>query len=157
VESEQHLLRCLVYIDLNMVRAGVVSHPSEWPFGGYGEIQEPRRKSVLIAYQKLADLAGFATYDAFRKTHKELIDEALTHAGTFRQRQSQWTESIAVGSRSFTEMIKEKLGILAKGRKILENETGFQLRESMGTYIANFDGKKDDIGAQNAYYWDLNY
>jgi len=27
----------------------------------------------------------------------------------------------------------------------------------MGTYIANFDGKKDDIGAQNAYYWDLNY
>ena len=29
VESEQHLLRCLVYIDLNMVRAGVVSHPSE--------------------------------------------------------------------------------------------------------------------------------
>jgi putative transposase len=157
VESEQHLLRCLVYIDLNMVRASVVSHPSEWPFGGYGEIQEPRRKSVLIAYQKLAGLAGFATYDAFRKTHKELIDEALTHAGTFRQRQSQWTESIAVGSRSFTEMIKEKLGILAKGRKILENEAGFQLRESMGTYIANFDGKKDDIGAQNAYYWDLNY
>ena len=157
VESEQHLLRCLVYIDLNMVRAGVVSHPLEWPFGGYGEIQEPRRKSVLIAYQKLAGLAGFATYDAFRKTHKELIDEALTHAGTFRQRQSQWTESIAVGSRSFTEMIKEKLGILAKGRKILENEAGFQLRESMGTYIANFDGKKDDIGAQNAYYWDLNY
>ena len=157
VESEQHLLRCLVYIDLNMVRAGVVSHPLEWPFGGYGEIQEPRRKSVLIAYQKLAGLAGFATYDAFRKTHKELIDEALTHAGIFRQRQSQWTESIAVGSRSFTEMIKEKLGILAKGRKILENEAGFQLRESMGTYIANFDGKKDDIGAQNVYYWDLNY
>ena len=38
VESEQHLLRCLVYIDLNMVRAGVVSHPKEWPFGGYGEV-----------------------------------------------------------------------------------------------------------------------
>jgi hypothetical protein len=24
----------LVYIDLNMVRAGVVRHPSEWHFGG---------------------------------------------------------------------------------------------------------------------------
>ena len=35
VESEQHLLRCLAYIDLNMVRNGVVSHPSEWSFGGY--------------------------------------------------------------------------------------------------------------------------
>lgn len=64
VESEHHL---------NMVRAGVVSHPSEWPFGGYGEIQVPRRKSVLIAHQKLASLAGFATYDAFRDTHKELV------------------------------------------------------------------------------------
>ena len=157
VESEQHLLRCLVYIDLNMVRAGVVSHPKEWPFGGYGEIQKPRRKSVLIAYQKLAELAGFATYDAFQKNHKELVGEALTNGDTFRQRQTQWTESIAVGSRNFIEMIKEQLGILAKGRKILENDGGFQLREKMGAYIANSDSKKDDIGARNTYYWDINH
>jgi len=32
VETGEHLLRCLVYIDLNMVRVGVVSHPSEWVF-----------------------------------------------------------------------------------------------------------------------------
>lgn len=37
-------VRCLVYIDLNMVRAGVVVHPSEWNFGGYKDIQEPGRK-----------------------------------------------------------------------------------------------------------------
>jgi putative transposase len=48
VESGEHLLRCLVYIDLNMVRTGVVGHPSEWPFCGYSEIQEPKRKKVLI-------------------------------------------------------------------------------------------------------------
>mgnify|MGYP002066028916 CR=1 FL=1 len=30
VENGEHLMKCLVYIDLNMVRAGVVSHPSEW-------------------------------------------------------------------------------------------------------------------------------
>ncbi|MGE4344011.1 MAG: hypothetical protein AB7F20_06950 [Geoalkalibacter sp.] len=30
IESGEHLLRCLVYIDLNMVRAGAVSHPQEW-------------------------------------------------------------------------------------------------------------------------------
>jgi putative transposase len=28
VETGEHLARCLVYIDLNMVRAGVVTHPS---------------------------------------------------------------------------------------------------------------------------------
>ena len=38
IENGEHLLRHLVYIDLNMVRAGVVKHPSEWPFGGYNEI-----------------------------------------------------------------------------------------------------------------------
>ena len=27
IEADEHLHRCLVYIDLNMVRAGVVSHP----------------------------------------------------------------------------------------------------------------------------------
>ena len=45
VESGDHLSKCLVYIDLNMVRAGVVEHPSEWPFCGYNEIQEPTQDS----------------------------------------------------------------------------------------------------------------
>ncbi len=29
VDSGYHLINCLIYIDLNMVRAGVVKHPSE--------------------------------------------------------------------------------------------------------------------------------
>ena len=45
IQSGEHLFRCLVYIDLNMVRAGVVNHPSEWPFCGYNEIQEPKRNN----------------------------------------------------------------------------------------------------------------
>ena len=30
VETDDHLIQCLVYMDMNMVRAGVVKHPSEW-------------------------------------------------------------------------------------------------------------------------------
>lgn len=41
VETESRLHRCMVYIDLNMVRAGVVDRPREWPFGGYAEIRSP--------------------------------------------------------------------------------------------------------------------
>ena len=29
VQANQHLHRCMVYIDLNMVRAGTVSHPAK--------------------------------------------------------------------------------------------------------------------------------
>ena len=28
IEADEHLYRCLVYIDLNMVRAGMVTHPA---------------------------------------------------------------------------------------------------------------------------------
>lgn len=47
VESGAHLRQCLVYIDMNMVRAGVVSHPSEWKFCGYNEIQKPKQRYSL--------------------------------------------------------------------------------------------------------------
>jgi putative transposase len=48
IESGEHLWRCLVYVDLNMVRAGVVNHPSEWKWSGYHEIQHPKN----LAYSK---------------------------------------------------------------------------------------------------------
>ena len=43
IEDDEHLHRCLVYIDLNMVRAGVVNDPAKWGYSGYREIQELRR------------------------------------------------------------------------------------------------------------------
>jgi len=46
VEGGDHLFRCLVYIDLNMVRADVVDRPSQWPFCGYNEIQEPKKSAL---------------------------------------------------------------------------------------------------------------
>ena len=51
IKTGEYLLRCLVYIDLNMVRAGVVDHPRLWPFCGYHEIQDPpRRYRVIYIY-----------------------------------------------------------------------------------------------------------
>ena len=142
-----------------MVRNVVVSHPSGWPFCGYNEIQNPRKKNVLIAYQKiayqkLAELTGFESYTPFQETHKELVNESLANGNNFRQ--NQWTESIAVGSKDFIETIKEKLGMLAQGRKILEKDGGFHLREERGIYIANSDSDNAKTGSINTYYWDIN-
>lgn len=55
VQTDSHLLECMIYIDLNMVRAGVVKHPCDWPFCGYQEIHRPtqRKKSKLINLQYL--------------------------------------------------------------------------------------------------------
>src|SRR4030042_5799870 len=127
VESGDHLARCSVYIDTNMVRAGVVSHPAMWPFCGYNEIQEPRRKNVLINYEKLQRLLGAASYEQLKNSHKGWIEEYLG-AGV-QARQDEWRRSIAVGSRTFIENVKNILGFRARGRKVKEGFEGYQLRE----------------------------
>lgn len=151
IEAGEHLLRCIIYIDLNMVRAGVVSHPSEWAFGGYSEIQSPRRKCALIAYQRLSELVGFESYDEFREFHRQWVSDMVTEGVNLRD--SKWTQSIAVGSEGFVARTKQELGIRAKGRRVVQTGSAHQLREPEISYMANFDPKNDDIGAENGYFW----
>jgi putative transposase len=154
VESGDHLARCIVYIDTNMVRAGVVAHPSIWPFSGYSEIQEPRRKNVLINYERLQRLLGAGSYDQLRSSHKGWVEEYLGDGE--KARRDEWTDSIAVGSRSFVEQVKALLGIRAKGREIIRGDEGYQVREGPVTYNALFGAEKDDIGHENTYFWKVN-
>jgi putative transposase len=58
IESDEHLHRCLVYIDLNMVR-GAVSHPGDWEQGGYREIQKAPKRYAIIDVAILSGLSGF--------------------------------------------------------------------------------------------------
>ena len=55
VETNEHLAKCLVYIDLNMVRAGVVKHPSEYRMSGFNEIQNPPKRYAVIDGTALRD------------------------------------------------------------------------------------------------------
>ena len=154
VEDGDHFRRCLVYIDINMVRAGVVNHPAQWPFGGYNEIQSPRRKNVLINYDRLAGILGMQSYDEVKRNHKMWVEEELV--ANKKQREERWTKSIAVGSREFVDSVKLSLAGRANGRKVQGDETGYQLREPSETYNALLKGKKDDIGSKNAYVWENN-
>ncbi len=151
VENGRHLSQCLVYIDLNIVRAGAVRHPSQWPFGGYNEIQTPRRKCKLIVYEKLRDLLGFETYNQLRAAHRSWVDQALKDGESVRE--AKWSESIAAGDKEFVERTKEKLGIRVKARKVREMDGRFKLRVPVATYSAHFEAKKDDIGPENTYLW----
>ena len=64
----------------------------------------------------------------------------------------KWTESIAVGDKSFVEQIKERLGIRSKGRKILEEEDDYQLCERQTGY---YDWAQ--FNSSNSFYWDLDH
>jgi hypothetical protein len=154
VESGDHLARCMVYIDTNMVRAGKVSHPSQWSFSGYNEIQVPRRKNILINYDKLRSLFGVGSYEQLRRSHKGWVNEYLGDGK--KDREEEWTGSIAVGNIPFVEKVKELLGFRAKGRKITKIKEGYQVREAPVRYNAFFGAKNENIGQKNTYSWDIN-
>jgi putative transposase len=151
IESGKHLRNCMVYIDLNMVRAGVVAHPAEWGLNGYNEIQRPRRKNKIIAYEHLQHLLGFDNYDQLKAAHKAWVAQALKEGSGSRQ--SQWSESIAVGSKEFVKETKAKLRIRAAGRKIHETGEQFELKEAALSYNANLEPKNAIIDVKNTYYW----
>jgi hypothetical protein len=137
-----------------MVRAGVVSHPSEWNFGGYNEIQEPRQRYALIDYQRLMDLLHISTFDDLRNSHKKWVEEIIKRKTFIRDK--KWSKSIAVGSKEFVEDIKDKLGIRAKGRKVVESGGGYHLRETQAAYMSNFTPENSVLRAKNTYVWEVN-
>ena len=63
------------------------------------------------------------------------VDEAIIGMG--KDRESKWTESIAVGSERFIEVTKSILGIRAKDRKIIGSEKSYELREQAASYGGN--------------------
>jgi putative transposase len=155
IETGEHLLRCVFYVDLNMVRAGVVSHPEQWPHGGYNEIQRPRRKNILIDYETIGHLCGFNTFDEFQSAHRRWVESALSDNNM--QREDCWTRSMATGSRSYVEAVKIQMGSFAIGRQVWKNEEGFELRETQSpyTYNAFFDVEKKDIEGENLWFWNV--
>ena len=154
IETGEHLLRCLVYVDLNMVRAGAVSHPEQWLHGGYNEIQRPRRRNILIDYETLGNLSGFNNFDDFQSAHRRWIQSELSDGNATRE--DCWTQSIATGSRTFVEAVKMQMRSFATGRRVQKKVEGFELRETRSSYKAFFDTEKSDMDAENQWSWNYN-
>lgn len=152
VESGDHLAQCLVYIDLNMVRAGVVQHPRDWKHSGYHEIQQPLQRYSVIDIQILTTLCGMNDHNNFRQTHYQWVEDGLNlHRNECN---SAWSKSIAVGSERFIEDVKTQLGIKARGRAIHSGDDGYALREASATY--QIDPEKSTLRPKNMLFWNQN-
>jgi putative transposase len=115
ISTDEHLIRCLVYIDLNMVRAGVVNHPSEWKVCGFNEIQNPRLRYGILDLNKLREITGIQELKDLQTTHLQWLNSKLNSNQT--KREPQWTDPVAVGSSEFIQQIKARLGPKAYHRK----------------------------------------
>ncbi len=150
VMTGEHLLQCIVYIDLNMVRAGVVRHPGEWTFGGFTEIENPKQRYSLVNRQRLAELLDVEPNKRLTDYHLRCVKEILRHDQI--RRDSKWTESIVVGDKEFVMETKYKLGAQGIGRKPVKTPTGYELKESQSPYNTNLGTENSALRPQNNFY-----
>ena len=128
IEPGLHLWNCMVYIELNMVRAGVVRHPEHWAWCSYQEWMGRRLRYVLINKRACLGMLGNLDLSSFQEHYGHVIDETIAQDRC--RRQGEWTESIAVGSEAFIAAIREA----TLGRRRFETERlsgeAWALRES---------------------------
>ncbi len=137
VDTEGHLARCMTYIDLNMVRAGVVRHPRQWGESGYREIQEGRQRYRIIDRGALSELLGVAERH-LASVQAEWVEVAL--AASEHCRTPEWSEAVAVGRRSYVEDVQQALAESARHRRIEDLEEMSVLRDPAASYERNFGG-----------------
>ncbi len=153
IETDHHLAQCIVYIDLNMIRAGEVRHPEDWITNGYNEIQNPKQRYKIIDLENLISLFNFTDLNEFQKQHNEWVIESIPKVISVRE--SMWSESIAVGSKLFVNKILINLKQEIKKRKAVEKDGSYFIREPAIAYNTHFDPKKDVLSAENKFLWDV--
>jgi putative transposase len=152
IETDEHLHRCIVYIDLNMVRAGVVRHPVEWGTSGYHEVQQPPKRYAVVDIPALVALCGFSKLADCQQAHRRWVETALE--GGLAVREAQWSEAVAVGSLAFVENVKAELGVKALHRELEQVDGTYALRESGEAYRGQFDAKNEALRLENTLLWE---
>jgi len=75
IDAESYLLTCYRYIELNPVRAGMVTHPADYPWSSYGRNALGQADSLLSSHPLYRQL-GCSGEDR-RKAYQSLFRQAL--------------------------------------------------------------------------------
>ena len=102
------ILPAYTYVDMNMVRAGVVGHPFDWDWCGYREVAGLRERYRILDFERLVEKLEARDIREVREAYCGLI-ERRAEAEHF-SRQSRWTEPVAVGSEGFVREVAGRLG-----------------------------------------------
>jgi putative transposase len=130
IESGEHLSQCLFYLDMNMVRAGVVSHPSEWQYGGYQELCGNRKRYHIIDQSRLLNTLFQDDILHFREWYNNTLNELCKQKELPTEK--HWGSAFAVGSIDWFE----KITMLPESVKQQYIEP-VDNNENLDTYIIN--------------------
>lgn len=134
IENGTHLLRCMAYIELNMVRNGTVTHPREWRWCSYHEWMGERQRFRIIEPERIIPALGFGNVEAeqFRKYLDSEITRKIEEGELSRE--SIWTKSVAVGSQEYLERVEQSNGWRRRFKKEQSTEETWVLRDEATAY-----------------------
>lgn len=116
IETERYLLACMVYIDLNPVRAGLVKDAGDYPWSSYGRYAGSRTDRILTPHP---------LYWALGNTpfSREAAYAELVRRGTTPEQQEALTRSTlngwALGSENFVAELQKQTD-----RRLIKNQPG---------------------------------
>jgi len=73
IQSGTHLSRCLLDIDVNMVRAGAVRHPANWEHSAWSELTGCRQRYGIVNTARLLKCLGMGSEEAFRDWLSDVV------------------------------------------------------------------------------------
>lgn len=132
VDTGDYLARCLVYTDLNMVRAGVVTHPIDWLWCGYHEIQSAPSRYKIIDTLMLLKLFDIGSMSELQVMHKNWVTSRLLEGEN--NREEFWSNSLAVGNKAYVTKFKNGLDIKTHYRTVENDNEVYTLKESSLSY-----------------------
>ena len=154
IAADRHLFQCLTYIDLNMVRAGVVRHPKYWIHGGYREIQSPPQRYRIIDLSTLMALCGAHSVPDLQRQLREWVAQGLQ--GMPSGKEEKWSTSIAIGSDQFIERVKSSLAVKAPHKPDAMNQERNTIKEDLVSYSLHFNSKIGALRGNNSHKWKIN-
>ena len=117
IDSERYLLRCQRYIELNPVRAGMVTNPSQYFWSSYQSNANGKVITCITPHDIYLRLGRNSV--ARQKAYRDLFEESLPEADLARLRQCL-KHNYPLGEKEFRVQIEQqtrkKLGNLNKGR-----------------------------------------
>jgi len=109
IETERYLLTCGRYVDLNPVRAGIVSAPSAYPWSSYRARAGIESSALLDPDPAIEALADTKVRRCMR--YRELAEEAIDHNDLECIRGAVQRNQLT-GTNDFVEKVKQERGLL---------------------------------------------
>ena len=113
IESDAYLLACYRYIELNPVRAGLVTHPADYPWSSHRANAMGQSDSRLMPHACFLGLGtdAHARREAYRRLFEQSFEETLVE-----DIRRSLNLCLPLGTRRFAERLEQVTGLRCEPR-----------------------------------------